>query len=112
MSTMTGRCHCGQITYETLGEVVKCSACDCDGCRRATGTLQAPFVTVRQAEFRITAGRPKAFRPAAGDRCDAHGSWNFCPDCGGPLFWQPAQGDQIDLFAGSLDDRSAYQPST
>jgi hypothetical protein len=106
---MTGQCHCGQIQYETTGAVVKCSTCDCRGCQRATGTLAAPFVTVKRADFRVTAGEPASFRPASGDMCDQHGVWHFCRDCGTPLYWLGHHGDEIDLFAGSLDDISVFQ---
>jgi hypothetical protein len=35
---LTGRCHCGQITYEAKGPIVNHSYCDA----RAAGGLRAP----------------------------------------------------------------------
>lgn len=106
---ITGQCHCGAVRYEADGPVVKSSQCDCMGCQRATGSLKAPFVTVKRAGFRVVAGQAARYQAAGGERCDAHGAWHFCGTCGGPLFWLGHQGDEIDLFAGSLDDRAVFQ---
>ena len=106
----TGRCHCGKIRYAVTGPVVKTSTCDCTGCRRATGTLAAPFVTVKGDDLRVTAGEPKTYLAVGGEKCDKHGSWYFCGDCGSPLYWADnLRKQQVDLFAGSLDDPSIFQ---
>jgi hypothetical protein len=107
---IVGRCHCGQVAYAADGPVVKCSYCDCRGCQRATGTMRAPFVTVRREGFHVTAGKAARFQAASGDACDAHGVWHFCPDCGTQLFWMAHRGDEVDIFAGTLDDSSLFQP--
>ena len=108
--TITGRCHCGQVQYAAEGPIIKSSYCDCSGCRHATGALQAPFVTVLRATVKITAGEPVVFRAASGERCDAYGEWLHCPRCGSPLFWRGFEGQEMDVFAGTLDDESIFQP--
>ncbi|MFH1084429.1 MAG: GFA family protein [Chloroflexota bacterium] len=107
---ITGRCHCGQVTYEAQGPIIKSSYCDCPGCQRATGTLKAPFVTVLRAGLKITTGEPAAFRAASGERCDAYGEWLHCHHCGSPLFWRSLEGNELDIFAGTLDDATVFQP--
>ncbi len=109
MAAIKGQCHCGYIKYEAGGPVIKCSYCDCSGCRRATGTLKAPFVTVSRDGFRIADHKPSEFRAESGEKCDAHGSWSFCPKCGTQLFWKGNQGNELDLFAGTLDDISVFR---
>lgn len=109
MAKATGQCHCGQITYEAEDPNLVCAYCDCRGCQRATGTLKAPFVHVSRTGFRTTIGEAKAFRAASGDRCDAGGVWYFCPACGTQLFWKGDRGDEIAIFAGTLDDPSLIQ---
>ena len=108
---LVGRCHCGDVSYEAQGPIVKSTSCDCDGCRRATGTLNVPFVSVRRAGFKITAGEPSVFRADSGVKCDAFGVWSFCSKCGTQLFWTGDTGDEIDIFAGTLDDTSVFQPN-
>lgn len=106
---LTGHCHCGQITYEIRGAIVNQSYCDCPGCRRATGTLKVPFVSVLRKDLRIT-GEPKEFRSQSGAKCDAHGIWLFCPNCGTHLFWKNNDGEHTDVFVGTLDDPKVFQP--
>lgn len=110
MQTISGRCHCGHIQYEATGAIIKSSYCDCRGCQRATGTLKAPFVTVHRASVKITAGQLSEFRAQAGEKCDAHGVWQFCSKCGTQMFWKGDKGDELDVFAGTLDDAKVFQP--
>ena len=108
--SIAGRCHCGDVTYEAEGPAVKCEYCDCRGCQRATGTFKVPFVSVRREGFKVTAGKPGEFRAKSGVKCDAAGVWHFCPRCGTQVFWKAHRGDEIDIFAGTLDDPSVFQP--
>jgi len=110
VNKVTGRCHCGYITYAAEGPVIKCSYCDCGGCRKATGTLKAPFVTVRRTSFKVTSGQASEFRAKSKEKCDCHGVWYFCPKCGTQVFWKADEGDELDIFAGTLDDTTVFQP--
>jgi hypothetical protein len=105
---ITGQCHCGQLKYEITGPIIKCSYCDCSGCRRATGTLKAPFVTVAGKDFKVSGGEVAQFRTAAGEKCDAAGAWYACPKCHSPLYWQAHQGKEVDVFAGTLDNPKLF----
>ena len=107
---MTGQCHCGNIKYKARGPIVRCSYCDCGGCQKATGTLKAPFVTVERQGFVITVGEPASFRAESGAKCDGHGVWNFCPKCGTQVFWKGHEGNELDIFAGTLDDITVFKP--
>lgn len=108
--TITGQCHCGTVKYEAQDPVVKSSTCDCRACQRATGTLQVPFITVQRSSFRITAGETTEFRGTSEAKCDRHGTWHFCPKCGTQLFWKGNKGKELDVFVGTLDDPSLFQP--
>lgn len=105
----SGSCHCGEIEYTIDGPMLKQSYCDCAACRKATGALKVPFVTVRQASLTVTKGEPSTVRGSTDGGCDQHGSWRFCPACGTNLFWVPDEGDQIDVLAGALDDVSLFR---
>jgi len=107
---ITGQCHCGAVKYEAQGTVVKSSHCDCRGCQRASGAIQVPFVTVLRTGFKITAGKPTEFRAKSEAKCDCHGTWHFCPKCGTQMFWKGDKGKELDVFAGTLDDTSVFQP--
>ena len=107
---ITGRCHCGYITYEAGGAQAKSDDCECRGCQRASGSLKAQYIIVAPAAVKITGGEPAEFRAKSGVECDAWGVWQFCPKCGSPVFWKSNRGDQIDIFAGTLDDSRTYKP--
>jgi hypothetical protein len=109
---VTGRCHCGQVAYAVTGPVVKSSSCDCPGCRKASGSMQADFVTVGRDDFQLRRGELAEFKAEGGKKCDAHGSWLFCPECGTHVYWKPDRGDKLDVFAGTLDDASKFQPGS
>lgn len=107
---ISGQCHCGNIKYEVTGAIVRCSYCDCRGCQRASGTLKVPFVTVHRENVKVTVGQLAEFRAEGGEKCDGHGVWQFCPKCGTQVFWKGNKGDELDVFAGTLDDTSIFQP--
>ena len=109
MEIITGRCHCGKVRYEAKGPIIRSSICECSGCQRATGTFNAPFVTVSEDGFKLLNEVPKSFTAEQGDRCDAYGSWYFCPHCGTHVYWKSKIDGEIDLFAGTLDDTSFFQ---
>jgi hypothetical protein len=106
--SMTGQCHCGQVTYRVDGPILAQSYCDCRGCQMASGTLKVPFVTVSRDAFAVTGGTLSMFRAEFGTGCDEHGKWGFCPRCGAQLFWDGDGRDKIDIFAGTLDDTSLF----
>ena len=109
-SKVSGQCHCGLVKYESQGPVIRSSYCDCPGCQKASGAMKAPYVTVPSVGFKVIAGEPSKFRAACGVKCDTYGVWHFCPTCGGPVFWRSDNGKEVDIFAGTLDDTSIFQP--
>lgn len=108
---ITGRCHCGHIAYAADAVQAKSDDCQCRGCQRASGSLQAHYIIVPPAAVRITStGEPAEFRAKSGVECDAWGVWQYCPKCGSPLFWKSKKEDKINIFAGTLDDIGVYKP--
>ena len=107
---ITGRCHCGYIAYEADGAAARFDDCGCQGCRRASGALKVQYVVLPPAALTITAGTPSDIRVKSKAECDAAGVWQVCPKCGAPVFWKSNKGDQIDIFAGTLDDPRFYKP--
>jgi hypothetical protein len=108
--TITGQCHCGYIKYEAQGPVIESNYCDCRGCKRATGTMKSAILVVPRAGFKIVAGETASFRATTGEKCDAHGVWYFCPKCGSQVYWKCDNGNKFDIFAGTLDDLTLFQP--
>ena len=109
LNTITGQCHCGSVRYEAEGPIVKSSYCDCPGCRRATGTFKVPFLTILRDNLKLMGSEPVEYRPQSGDRCDEFGTYHFCPKCGSQIYWKGHQGNELDLFAGTLDDATLFK---
>lgn len=107
---ISGQCHCGNIKYQATGPIIKSSYCDCRGCQRASGTLKVPYVTFSRSNVKVIEGELSEFKANGGEKCDCHGVWLFCPKCGTQIFWKANKGEELDVFAGTLDDTSLFQP--
>jgi hypothetical protein len=107
---ITGRCHCGNIAYEADRARATYDDCECRGCQRASGALKVQYVVMPAAALKLTGGQPSEFRAQSAEECDKVGFWQFCPKCGAPVFWRSNKGDQVDIFAGTLDDTRVYIP--
>ena len=94
MSVRTGGCLCGQVRYETRGEVRPVIACHCTQCRKTSGHHVAATGAKREA---VT--------------IEGHVTWyvssdsarrGFCAICGSNLFWD-GPGTHLSIMAGTLD---------
>ncbi len=104
---ITGQCHCGQITYEAQGPILRKGICRCQSCQRATGALESPNIGVAMEHFAVTTGEPVQFRAKSGTGCEA-GTWNICSKCGSQLYWINAAKSELAIFAGTLDDTNLF----
>lgn len=93
---LTGGCLCGAVRFTVTEPVEPPVACHCRKCQRQSGSYWVA-ITAPRAAVEI-AGEPGwiAISPRA--------RRGFCPRCGGFLFWEPAEGDTIDIAFGNLDD--------
>lgn len=93
----TGSCLCGGVAYEVTGPLRDVIGCHCIQCRKtsghhvaATATLKTALKLVREDTLRWYRASPAAQR-------------GFCGECGGNLFWRPDEGENVSIFAGTLD---------
>ena len=105
----SGGCACGAIRYRSSSPPVYMGNCHCAHCQQATGSGYLPAVAVKEADFALTGDEPTHFdRPA--DK--GHNMRRFfCSKCGSPLYLINGASPHLRiLYAGSLDDPSAYRP--
>jgi len=93
--TLSGSCLCGAVTYRANGPVRPIVGCHCVQCRKTSGHYVAATSARREdllveGEVRWYASSPEARR-------------GFCPTCGSSLFWDPVEGDEVAIHAGTLD---------
>lgn len=104
MSSMTGTCLCGGVTFQIEGWVTPIQACHATRCRKATGAAFAPEMVCSADGFRWTRGEdliahyeaplidtPPPYRRA------------FCSRCGSPLPVRVEGTPLVVLHAGVLD---------
>ncbi len=103
-----GSCHCGHTTYTIDGNMTKKSYCSCRACQKATGSDRAAFITVDADSLKFTGREPATYKNENGVECDEYGFWLYCPDCGSRILWQPNEGSQRDVLAGTLANISIF----
>jgi hypothetical protein len=105
----TGGCLCGAVRYEAVGEPLFAGHCYCPDCRKASGSGFIPFMGFSSDAVRFSGpSQPFACKAANGDDAVR----NSCPTCGGLVFGGVVgESDSFTIYAGSLDDPSAFHPT-
>jgi hypothetical protein len=109
--TQTGRCQCGQITYELSGDLIATAVCHCDHCQRQSGAAFSVNLIVHESQLAVS-GDLSTFEDR-GEHGDAVYVYRrFCGQCGTPIFSalvEPA--GILAVKAGTLDDKSGVRPT-
>ena len=104
----TGGCLCGSVRYEAEGEPTMAGYCYCKDCQKASGSGFIPFMGFPASAIRFT-GKTLQFVSKSARGTDA--VRNSCPLCGGLVFGGiVGEDDSHTIYAGSLDDASAFRP--
>lgn len=105
---ITGRCHCGAITYEAEIDPEDVSICHCTDCQQLTGTAYRVSVSAPWENFRLITGTPKAYLKR-GDS-GAISPQFFCSDCGSSIYRTDEAQEFVGIRLGSIDQRRALTP--
>ena len=102
---ITGRCHCGAISYSAEGAPEHHALCHCGDCRRWSGAPLSGWIAWREEQVTVT-GEPATYRSSQ------TGTRQFCAACGTGLFYRNAQflPGIVDIQSGTLDDPAAQPP--
>ena len=104
---LQGSCHCGSITFEHTGSVLRFSNCHCDDCRKVNGATYAAAIVTTADGFRITSGTEHltAYESSPGKHR------YFCSRCGSPVHTtMKARPEIVILRAGTLDGDPDIRP--
>lgn len=107
---VTGKCHCGQITYEAEVDPATVRVCHCADCQKLTGTVFRAGITSLPGTFKLKSGTPKTYvKTAESGNRRAHA---FCPDCGTPVYSASVEPNPpvYGLRVGGLDQRAQFGP--
>jgi hypothetical protein len=102
--THTGSCACGAVTYRLTGDPKRVGLCHCVTCRRHTGAPFGAFAIYRDDQVEVE-GETGVFRSS--DKGRRH----FCAHCGSPIFGRAEGSDEVDIYAGTLDEPERFVPT-
>ena len=105
MSDLTGRCHCGAVTYTVTGSVKNVVNCHCNLCRAMNGAAFSSYVIVDRSGLATAHGQDTLRQYAVTETARKH----YCAECGSPLFNTNIEkyGDHAMLYLGTLTDPGA-----
>ncbi len=108
-SNFSGGCLCGAVRYECAAAPIVSGHCQCNDCRRASGTGHGSHMMVPKEALSVT-GEVRFFdKPADSANIVSRG---FCPVCGSAVYSRNSgYPDALFVRASSLDDLSVFQPS-
>ena len=105
MKTTSGRCLCGDVTFEFDGPENWRAYCHCDSCRRNTSSPVTAFIGVPRGAFRFTGRAPAVYESSPGVRR------LFCGRCGSPMaFDADRYPKEIHLYIASLNEPERFAP--
>ena len=93
----TGSCLCGAVRFEVVGALRDVVECHCAMCRKTHGHIGAYTATPKEG-LRIVEARGLRWY-----RSSEQARRGFCGECGGTLFFEPANKDYVAIAAGTLD---------
>jgi len=109
---VTGRCHCGKISFAAEIDPGQVRICHCTDCQTLSGSAFRVNVATLPGSFVLTSGEPKTYIKTTADSGNprAHG---FCADCGTPLWATSADPNpqSYGLRVGTLDRRADLKPA-
>jgi hypothetical protein len=109
VTTLKGRCMCGDIRFE-LAEVPEfMGVCHCKHCQRQSGSAFSTMASVPRNSFSLQRGTPTVYRGTADSGFDTE--IGFCGRCGSPVYTLLAnQAEAIYLKTGTLDETDWFEP--
>ncbi|MAT03623.1 MAG: aldehyde-activating protein [Acidimicrobiaceae bacterium] len=107
--TQTGRCLCGEVTYEIEGDVMAVAVCHCDHCQRQSGGAFSTNLVIQPDQFRVS-GDLSVYEDRGRTGDAVYVLRKFCGTCGSPIVSELTGPGILAVKAGTLDDRSGVQP--
>ncbi|WEK42619.1 MAG: GFA family protein [Candidatus Sphingomonas colombiensis] len=103
--SITGKCHCGAVTWRTEGEPKHHALCHCDDCRRWSGAPMVGWIAFGEEQVMIE-GETNAYHSSE------TGTREYCAKCGTGLFYRnpTALPGIVDIQSGTMDDPEAFPP--
>ena len=109
MKGLSGKCACGNVTYEIRGAPLFTQACHCTDCQRTTGSAFVIHTVICEADLALRGETRMGHGPTgSGEGCELHA----CASCG-VIVWVRYRYHKVPVIAvraGTLDDPTAVTP--
>ena len=107
---VSGKCHCGEISYEAELDPNGLAVCHCTDCQTLSGSAYRTIARTVIDGFRLLKGKPKIY-VKIGDS-GARRQQTFCSDCGSPVYATADEdGPRVyNIRVGTIDQRSELKP--
>jgi hypothetical protein len=107
---VTGRCHCGRISFAAEVDPDRVRVCHCTDCQMLSGTAFRTNVPVAPGSFVLQSGTPKVYVKTADSGNQREHA--FCRECGTPIYSAaPGEPPSYSLRVGTLDRRTELLPA-
>ncbi|PCJ93145.1 MAG: aldehyde-activating protein [Hyphomicrobiales bacterium] len=101
-SKFFGKCLCGAVTYEAVGQPVIVAQCHCEECRKLSGTGHTIGAMFPSSAVSLS-GALSTYKYVSGKGSEV--SKAFCAQCGSPIYGKNSgMPDHLTLTLGSMDD--------
>jgi hypothetical protein len=108
MSVFSGKCLCGNVSYQCHSEPKAVFNCHCEDCRRATGSVFGTNLFVPEAKVEIS-GEVSSYSHISDSGSTM--TKRFCPNCGSLLFGSnTAKPNVVSIRAGTVDQLALIKP--
>lgn len=108
MSVFSGKCLCGNVSYQCHSEPKAIFNCHCEDCRRATGSVFGTNLFVPEAKVEIS-GEVSSYSHISDSGSTM--TKRFCPNCGSLLFGSnTAKPNVVSIRAGTVDQLALIKP--
>lgn len=101
----SGRCLCGEVTYECTAEPNWTAYCHCQSCRLNTASPATAYFGMANGQWHWTGKVPSVFV----SRPDVRRY--FCSTCGTPVAYESDRyPDEIHFYTAALADSAGFEP--
>ena len=110
--TVTGRCLCGDVSYEIAGDLIATAVCHCDHCQRQSGGAFSVNLVAHESQLTVS-GTLTTYEDKGDDGGDTvYVLRRFCGSCGSPIVSALVETEGvIAIKAGTLDVKTDIQPT-
>jgi len=108
MPKITGKCLCGQVSFQANGEIALQANCHCTDCQQNTGGAYATLLFMNDADIEITGETKRFEHPADSDNILTK---DFCSNCGSQMFGRNSgRPGIVNIKAGCINEKEHIKP--